>query len=264
MKRDDYGHVPSSSSEDLVSETQNFFEESKIDTQSRKQNKRMMLATSLILLATFLNVICLYFWLRPGTASSALSTSETPIIWDYFLNDSSGKRLPESVTRTYWDYHDDFLNENLTIAHDFWASLFPPGEGLVALTDTEVSALQLHESNRAWKEPTKHIYLVAVFHQLHCLSVLRAQTIKLWQNPSFSIADATYHHTMHCVDILRQGLLCAADSTLIFKTNDIKWPGEGGNVTCRNFEALKEWTLSRDYVSSPNEPEFHDASPKLL
>lgn len=43
------------------------------------------------------------------------------------------------------------------------------GEGLVALTDQEVAKLQLHRSNRAWKEPSKHIYLVAVFHQLHCL-----------------------------------------------------------------------------------------------
>jgi hypothetical protein len=86
--------------------------------------------------------------------------------------------------------------------------------------------------------------------------VLRAQTIKLWKNPSFSIRDETYHHTMHCADVLRQGLLCAADSTLIFKTDDIKWPGDGGNLTCRNFEALKQWTLAHDYVSSANEPGF--------
>lgn len=69
---------------------------------------------------------------------------------------------------------------------------------------------------------------------------------------------------MHCADVLRQGLLCAADSTLIFKTDDIKWPGEGGQLLCRNFEALKEWTLARDYVSSPDEPDFHDTSAKLL
>jgi len=33
------------------------------------------------------------------------------------------------------------------------------GEGLVALTDQEVAKLQLHRSNRAWKEPSKHIYV---------------------------------------------------------------------------------------------------------
>jgi len=43
---------------------------------------------------------------------------------------------------------------------------------------------------------------------------------------------------------------------LIFKTDDIKWPGDGGSMTCRNFEALKEWTLERDYVSDTDEPEF--------
>lgn len=43
------------------------------------------------------------------------------------------------------------------------------GEGLVALTEEEVKMIHLPKSNRAKKEPSKHIYLVAVFHQLHCL-----------------------------------------------------------------------------------------------
>jgi hypothetical protein len=41
------------------------------------------------------------------------------------VDGGSGNRFPEIVTRTYWDYDDDFLNDNLTIAHDAWATLFP-------------------------------------------------------------------------------------------------------------------------------------------
>jgi hypothetical protein len=43
------------------------------------------------------------------------------------------------------------------------------GEGLVALTEQEVQDMKLHQSNRAKKDPSKRIYLVGVFHQLHCL-----------------------------------------------------------------------------------------------
>lgn len=89
MKQNDYDHVPSSSEEDLSSETQGFFAESKVEAQSRKQSKKMIIATSVVLLATFLNVICLYIWLRPAPSSSTSSTTEAPVIWDYFRTQQS-------------------------------------------------------------------------------------------------------------------------------------------------------------------------------
>ena len=41
------------------------------------------------------------------------------------VKEERGKSLPDVVTRTYWDYDAQFLNDNLTIAHESWASLFP-------------------------------------------------------------------------------------------------------------------------------------------
>ena len=47
--------------------------------------------------------------------------------------------------------------------------VYEAGEGLVALTPEEVADLNLHHSQPARLEPSKRIYLVGVFHQLHCL-----------------------------------------------------------------------------------------------
>lgn len=43
------------------------------------------------------------------------------------------------------------------------------GDGIVALNDDEVKSLGLVQSARAFQDPSKSVYLVAAFHQLHCL-----------------------------------------------------------------------------------------------
>jgi hypothetical protein len=74
-------------------------------------------------------------------------------------------------------------------------------------------------------------------------SQLRSHTIKLHSDPSFvTLSDSTYYHTMHCIDVLRQLIVCASDSTLIFRREEDKFPGEGRLRTCQNFGALKFWT----------------------
>ena len=85
----------------------------------------------------------------------------------------------------------------------------------------------------------------ASFHRACC--VRKPSTSSKTAN--FSIEEATYRHTMHCADVPWQALLCAADSSLICTDEDIKWPGDGGRLICRNFEALKDWTLRHEYVS---------------
>ncbi|KAK1634000.1 hypothetical protein BDP81DRAFT_396714 [Colletotrichum phormii] len=149
---------------------------------------------------------------------------------------------PETTVRTYWDYDDNFLNHNVTISTEFWKGLFPEGDGIVALNDDEVKSMDLVQSARSFHDPSKSVYLVAAFHQLHCLSQLRSLIIKAHQDPAFSFSDPTYYHTMHCVDVVRQQILCHADGTLIYKRQEDKYPGDGGMRVCNNFEALTHWT----------------------
>lgn len=128
------------------------------------------------------------------------------------------------------------------------------GEGIIGLSDEEVADMGLPDSIRGRTDPTKHLFLVGAFHQLHCLGVLRKHTMTLFQKPEFTIGEATYHHTMHCVDILRQALMCNSDSTLIKKVEG-QWPGDGQVFQCRNFDALTQWTTEHAYISAPDLPE---------
>ena len=147
-------------------------------------------------------------------------------------------------------------------------------EGLVALTPKEVARLDLHHSQPARPDPSKRIYLVGVFHELHCLvssssvppfgipshCTRRADDRSPFiecasctdhssiPKPEFSIRQATSHHTMHG-DVLRQALLCAADSTLIPKAENFGWSCDWGELMCQIFEASKDCILAHDHIS---------------
>lgn len=205
---------------------------------------------ALLAVLVILNGILL-FWVK----SSSLGDRNGPSQLDYFLYSPSGeKKHPERVERIYHDYHDDFLSFNTTVSQQHWRSLFPVGEGMIGLTDQQVVDMDVHHSVRGVSDPDRHIYMVAVFHQLHCLSQARSIIMHLFQNPDYTLRESTYHHTMHCVDIVRQALMCASDSTLIWKEYDVKWPGEGGTRVCRNFDALTEWVIGHQYVSQSFDP----------
>ena len=103
--------------------------------------QRLTLLCVAILVLTFLTGILLVYWrFVPGPAP----TNQEPVILDYFrqfpdvrltmrhtmliatlVRSESGLRQPGVTERIYWDYDDDFLNPNLTIAHEAWASLLP-------------------------------------------------------------------------------------------------------------------------------------------
>jgi hypothetical protein len=40
---------------------------------------------------------------------------------------------------------------------------------MIGLTDQQVVDMDVHHSVRGVSDPDRHIYMVAVFHQLHCL-----------------------------------------------------------------------------------------------
>ena len=43
----------------------------------------------------------------------------------------------------------------------------------------------------------------------------------------------------------------------MFKRPEDKSPGEAGQRTCRNFEALTEWTTEHPYLSVEEDPDFN-------
>ncbi|KAL2070721.1 hypothetical protein VTL71DRAFT_13747 [Oculimacula yallundae] len=71
-----------------------------------------------------------------------------------------------SLTHIYHDYDDEYLNFNLTISQKYWSELFPAGGGLVGLGEEEAAKMGLHTSIQGKSDPSKHVYLIAAFHQL--------------------------------------------------------------------------------------------------
>lgn len=43
----------------------------------------------------------------------------------YYLTNSAGQVYPSKVSRTYWDFDDNFLDHNISNAQIFWKGLFP-------------------------------------------------------------------------------------------------------------------------------------------
>ncbi|KAK0476495.1 hypothetical protein IW261DRAFT_1367875 [Armillaria novae-zelandiae] len=84
-----------------------------------------------------------------------------------------------------------------------------------------------------------------VFHQLHCLHVIRHALYK----DHFDDPHANPEHVSHCVDAIRQSLMCSADISV----NVWQWRHELSAVvgyssqvhSCRNFDKLRDWARER-------------------
>jgi len=126
------------------------------------------------------------------------------------------------------------------------------GFGFVAIPRDQ--AAQLTEITAPIPGMEDH-YLVGidVFHQLHCLDLLRQAVWPDRYNWSTSNDKSTQRrtprHLDHCVDSLRQSLMCSADiSTLHFEwvpKYHRNYISAKATHTCRNFEKIRQWTKDK-------------------
>jgi hypothetical protein len=121
------------------------------------------------------------------------------------------------------NFHDDPVHYRMTGAQAWaeWDELRPAGRGYVYLGESYFS------------------FGVSMWHQLHCLNHLRKVLTR---------GDDGSDHTEHCFHYLRQGILCAADTTLepggpAMLLADGQLVATGGNVThtCRDWKLVYEW-----------------------
>ncbi|KAF9530399.1 hypothetical protein CPB83DRAFT_810742 [Crepidotus variabilis] len=103
-------------------------------------------------------------------------------------------------------------------------------------------------------DPDHYVVMLKVFHQLHCLNMLR---LRLWSNGTFDPSNIlmSMDHLSHCMDSLRQALMCSSDITPIpwswnYETKEAK-PVADIQHSCRNFNKVKEWARE-NHVKSFN------------
>ncbi|PQE07785.1 tat pathway signal sequence protein [Rutstroemia sp. NJR-2017a BVV2] len=87
-----------------------------------------------------------------------------------------------------------------------------------------------------------------VFHELHCLNVIREQVYREYYPDKHSKA-LQLEHVDHCIDTLRQTMMCHADISLLTYTwiDDYRWPWPRFEIDheCRSWEGVLNWTKSR-------------------
>ena len=88
--------------------------------------------------------------------------------------------------------------------------------------------------------PSQRPFIIAMFHQMHCLDVIRVGFV--------TNRTGSAHHITHCLRYLRQTILCKADTTLEethFKYTGNEWRAGSNGVgmihRCRDWTAVFEY-----------------------
>ncbi|KAI0166436.1 hypothetical protein GGR57DRAFT_446735 [Xylariaceae sp. FL1272] len=104
---------------------------------------------------------------------------------------------------------------------------------------------------------------IEVFHQLHCLNLLRQNVYQDYYAPMGGDTAAPemdlQGHLNHCIDALRQFVMCQGDIGVFsfnypFNDGD-PWPDYSTPHTCRNFESIRQWGIDHTVPRAPGEPE---------
>lgn len=143
----------------------------------------------------------------------------------------------------------------------------------VSQIDTATAAKLPNASTPLSQDHTKHIVQLDVFHQLHCLNMLR-KTIYPDVYPPDAPKDADgsvspFRHAEHCYDQLRQALMCSSDISTLFWEWSVDANHLVGNPrtthTCRNFDKIRDWAKANRVqgdldvsVHVPGAPIKHD------
>ncbi|KAI1816765.1 hypothetical protein GGS20DRAFT_536118 [Poronia punctata] len=104
---------------------------------------------------------------------------------------------------------------------------------------------------------------IEVFHQLHCLNLLRQNVHRDYYAPLGGDTSAAPEdlrgHLDHCIDALRQFVMCQGDVGVFsfnypFGGGD-PWPDYSTPRVCRNFESIRQWAVDHTVPQGPEEPD---------
>jgi len=124
------------------------------------------------------------------------------------------------------------------------------------ITPEELKIIDMPESSLKVKHPVTGVegYRVGleVFHQLHCLNLLRQVTYKDHYmkvgNGNFANGEEELLiHTDHCIEMLRKNVECNADigvfTFYMLEGDPLPWPELESYHQCRNFDKVRDWAL---------------------
>ncbi|KAJ5186109.1 hypothetical protein N7491_006020 [Penicillium cf. griseofulvum] len=154
-------------------------------------------------------------------------------------------RFSGTLIATYWDPETPrYTGEPSEELDARWHALIQPDGVDLRGEDADSVQGKTFEKPGGWS-----IVSIDVFHQLHCLNMLR-QAIRPDYYTKHDPEPAYTTHIHHCIDHLRQALMCHVDVTPI----PVLWAEKEDRPlndfqvehTCRNFWKVKDWAIERD------------------
>ncbi|KZS87708.1 hypothetical protein SISNIDRAFT_535241 [Sistotremastrum niveocremeum HHB9708] len=223
--------------------------------------RRHILVSGFIFMGVILNVVLLAANFYYVTLKSA--------------NQTTGIIPKPGIQTLYSPAQGSFENEIRVFSHALSRSIFygPPtdetDQAWQALLQNGVSRIPRHQAallpNRTEQIPgDEDHYVVAldVFHQLHCLNVIRkALSPQRYQPPNNVLIDTgdgliAFDHVDHCVNSIRESLMCNADISVNVWQWDAKRKRSIPRLdvlhTCKNWEGIAGWAHENNLTAGLN------------
>ncbi|KAJ4370254.1 hypothetical protein N0V86_008991 [Didymella sp. IMI 355093] len=140
---------------------------------------------------------------------------------------------------------------SITITKANWLALAPRGGGMLDLPDYKDHVLPPPMHYEEFPQLAgKDTYVLAVFHQMHCLyhiSMTMDSLAMQMRAGNTTVDEHELVHNDHCFDYLRNAIMCMADTTLEGQIEGQDWDGETGTDgtgamhVCRNWDEVVRW-----------------------
>ncbi|KUJ16675.1 uncharacterized protein LY89DRAFT_669143 [Mollisia scopiformis] len=189
---------------------------------------------------------------KGGKHQRSLIVSLIILPWLLFLMLGPVQHLLEYQLTYFHTGVDDNLSEYMgEPSHELdanWSSLYPSVYQLIPKEEAE----KLYAKTMIFPHDKERRYVIEldVFHQLHCLNMIRQTLRPDYYKPYVPGEDGEdllfgHHHIDHCVETIRQALVCASDVTVYtwhwdYEVNAMRNQFATPH-TCRNFEKIREW-----------------------
>ncbi|KAK1755396.1 hypothetical protein QBC47DRAFT_188879, partial [Echria macrotheca] len=172
------------------------------------------------------------------TAKKQLSAARKPVLFDALL-EFKNNTLYRPVT------NPPYVGPPSPEIDAAWKELMGPVT--VFLSDDEVDLFPDHQL-RFYPEYGLHKAFVTVFHDLHCVNLLR-KALSLEYYPELQGYTLPIH-LEHCLDSLRLSIMCTGDMTFMpletSEWGDWEKPITPTVYSCRDYKALRTWSKVRD------------------
>ncbi|KAI0190131.1 hypothetical protein EV127DRAFT_511815 [Xylaria flabelliformis] len=154
-------------------------------------------------------------------------------------------------TAVFQDTTYNEIGDKKPHADSLWRGLFPSGNGLVSINESDREAQGLSETWPDPDTPGNGLYFMAGYHNLHCLAKIRTSIFQFQAQENQSEPSA---HIWHCIDQIRQTIMCNIDTTLV----PMRGPKEfidGHYHVCKDYRDVFEWASEHRPVVAPEDEE---------